>query len=832
MGQGGLHHWLEVKGENMPPREAVYDIIQDNHGFMWFSTGSGLYRYDGIRFIRFHSNESVFQVSGYSFSSLVITDDKLWSLADNQKLVCVNTTTLKSDLFYQFDLEQEGGPLTLILSKNNELVVSTTKNKLFWFNVEFNTPSSVKRFFNGKYLIQCMIESQGKILLGTRARGLCSMDKTGKFQLSTPVDTFPFPGYSLESIICLNDSLILSTGWDNALHFATLSGKPLGYKVFDGSASYSFNGNEGLSSEIINDSIVWIGSKSNGIFSLNIRTGKSETMHGPNFLGEHVYSIYKDKDGRIWAGTESGIQLYHAQYDLFKVNTIPKLQDADLNSRILCLKAFDNKVFIGTNQGLFLEENNTLTHYNLPAQDDQEGIYSMTKFKNDLYLGTARTLYKFDLEDKKFASGLEKFKELDDTYMIDPRAVLSSRFYRMESDTQSKSPGIIAALPGYGIIKYQPDNGKYISAGVFYGKVYAAFVQSIIINNNGEFSVADRESGLYFNINENSDTLNSIYFNENGDSTQTVKLFRRLFSAKRYLDILKYIPGDRSKITFLEKHKKQVYYLGIKNKGLFLIDLSGKPKLKKIAIQIDNPQAIREDVYGRLWISGNGKLWLYHPENNNLEQFGQVYGLSADGFTTGFSENEQGEIVIASYNEWYRFNPHEITLKQVFVPLKLTRASSIERQSIELQNSGNIEIHESENGLKFEFAALEYSDPSSVQYAYTIEGYQNKWIKLNNNPSFQISKMPPGDYLLRINAFDFNGEIIANQLIIPIHVQPYWFNTIAFRIGVILIILITIYLIYKYRLNQILKLQKVRDQIARDLHDDIGSTLGAINLYA
>lgn len=41
-----------------------------------------------------------------------------------------------------------------------------------------------------------------------------------------------------------------------------------------------------------------------------------------------------------------------------------------------------------------------------------------------------------------------------------------------------------------------------------------------------------------------------------------------------------------------------------------------------------------------------------------------------------------------------------------------------------------------------------------------------------------------------------------------------------------------IYAVYRYRINELLKRQAIRNKIAQDLHDNVGSTLSSISVYS
>ncbi len=59
----------------------------------------------------------------------------------------------------------------------------------------------------------------------------------------------------------------------------------------------------------------------------------------------------------------------------------------------------------------------------------------------------------------------------------------------------------------------------------------------------------------------------------------------------------------------------------------------------------------------------------------------------------------------------------------------------------------------------------------------------------------------------------------------------WWFLPLMFLYG-LLFVSAGLYLLYRYRLRQFLRLQQTRDRIARDLHDDMGSYLSSISILS
>ncbi|MBK6642196.1 MAG: hypothetical protein IPG39_13700 [Bacteroidetes bacterium] len=135
------------------------------------------------------------------------------------------------------------------------------------------------------------------------------------------------------------------------------------------------------------------------------------------------------------------------------------------------------------------------------------------------------------------------------------------------------------------------------------------------------------------------------------------------------------------------------------------------------------------------------------------------------------------------------------------------------------------------NFVKLYLSANCFSFNDQTTFQYQLEGIDDEWRNNASNPLVTYTSLPPGSYNFKFKATNSDG-IESEIAYYQITVVPPFYKTWYFYSLLILITGLSIFGLYKYRIRQILKLQEVRNKIARDLHDDIGSTLGSIHLYS
>ncbi len=136
-----------------------------------------------------------------------------------------------------------------------------------------------------------------------------------------------------------------------------------------------------------------------------------------------------------------------------------------------------------------------------------------------------------------------------------------------------------------------------------------------------------------------------------------------------------------------------------------------------------------------------------------------------------------------------------------------------------------------DRSLVFKFNALSFVDEGAIEFQWKVTGFDREWIGPFQQRQVRYTNLAPGKYTFHVRAANRNGDwSVPAQFDFSIRL-PYW-KTWWFITLVSLFFSAILFLIYRYRINQLRKIETMRTHIAADLHDDIASSLASVSLYA
>jgi ligand-binding sensor domain-containing protein/two-component sensor histidine kinase len=137
-----------------------------------------------------------------------------------------------------------------------------------------------------------------------------------------------------------------------------------------------------------------------------------------------------------------------------------------------------------------------------------------------------------------------------------------------------------------------------------------------------------------------------------------------------------------------------------------------------------------------------------------------------------------------------------------------------------------------ENSINISFTAFLYTDPSHIKFRYKLNSDDAKWQYTQDQRSANYAQLAPGNYTFYVQSGNKNGVWNSNLASFSFTIQPpywasWWFRTLA-----VLVIAFCLYILYSYRIKNILAIERIRERIASDFHDDIGSALSSISIFS
>ncbi len=824
------------------PQNTVYSILQDHKGFLWVGTESGLCRYDGYSF-------KSYQYDPEDSSSL--SHNMVLSIyADHTHTLWVGTAgglnkfDRVSERFtrYGHDQEKPMGKLndnyinTIYEDPSGVLWIGTQTGGLNKFNRENNTfshylPSVPDANDKNHLMIRCICgdsdKNNKKLWIGT-GNGLYTFDTEKKFfkrHFIYNENSSNSCGHHVTSLY-MDSSNILWIGMQDGglIKYDSLTQRFTPYRYDPDVPTCGANIKVGSILEQKDDGILWIGTYGAGIYELDrqkkVHTNFREQPGIPTSLSNNqVNTMYKDRGGIIWIGTEYGLNKFDKRKNEFIHYTTEPLNKNSLNDDkvwSIC-KDRDGITWIGTDKGLnrFDRKTGTFMHY---THDPQK--------PNTLSNNRVMTIY----EDRRGILWI---------------GTRGGGLDRLDKKTRTFTHYI--PPPGYNPPPGKSKNLKHISQTNIHAILEDHQGLLWIGTQDGGLNRLDRETGTFTHFmpnpnhpakNLSHENVGSIFedksgilwvgttigLNEFNRETETFKPYKNDKNDVHSLsnDYVSAIYEDRSGTLWVGTYFGGLNKLQDRKKGTF------KYFRKKDGLPSDTINGILEDEAGNLWLSTVNGLSKFDPHFPQFKNYFASDGLQGNEFNGGacFKAND-GEMFFGGMNGFNAFYPHRIQNNPHLPPVVITDFLVLNKPYLETSITEMKEVVLSHKDYVFsiEFSSLDFSTPGKNQYKYKMDGVDPDWVPSDAQKRFATyTKLNPRAYSFRVKASNNDGKWSEQEAVLKITITPPFWQTWWFRILLVILFMLTILTIYRMRTQRLRKKiaeQKRIQDILKQSHDEM-----------
>ncbi len=244
--------------------------------------------------------------------------------------------------------------------------------------------------------------------------------------------------------------------------------------------------------------------------------------------------------------------------------------------------------------------------------------------------------------------------------------------------------------------------------------------------------------------------------------------------------------------------------------------------------------SIAEDDAGRIYFATGRGLDRLDPATGRIRHFDSSNGLSGD-VATSVCRDGSGRIWVGTNGGASRLEPDD-TPPRAPIPVYLTRLQ-VAGEEVPLGPNGVAAVPElrlgpSQDSLLVEFVGVTLRGARSVLYQYKLEGVDEEWSAPSESRSVTFARLAPGGYRFLVRAVTRDGAESASPAELAFEIAPpvwrrWWF--LALAAGALAAAALAL---HRMRLRQVVLMERVRRQIATDLHDDVGAGLSQVAIMS
>jgi signal transduction histidine kinase/ligand-binding sensor domain-containing protein len=318
------------------------------------------------------------------------------------------------------------------------------------------------------------------------------------------------------------------------------------------------------------------------------------------------------------------------------------------------------------------------------------------------------------------------------------------------------------------------------------------------------------------------------------------------------------LPGSApgQPVRFIVPDGQETVWIGTLAGGIYRARAGRVKRLPPTAgLPVNDVRALATTPEGDLWLgTGRGLLRVKRAEVENAldgtlsvirhSAYGFDDGFSAAGFSYGFlgapPRAANGHLWFATLRGVLEIRPERVPhFASSPVPILIDEILiNNKRQSNAPPRT--LVIPPRPATVRLSYTLPQFRQPEMLRFRYRLTGYGSEdWVEMGTQREVIFTRLPPGRYHFEVAASEEIGQWLANAATLDFTVQAAWWETAIFRLSVaaagIGALGWMIRAIERRRLRAHLRaleseqaLERERARIARDMHDELGSSITRI----
>jgi ligand-binding sensor domain-containing protein/signal transduction histidine kinase len=798
-------------------------ILQDQRGFMWLGTDDGLNRYDGRYFTTFrHRPDDSTTISGNIITSLLEDEEGiLWIGTADGGLTRYDYKLPSSKQFKQYR-HLPGDSSSIPVNIINDLLqdrfgylwIATGTRWVLRFNKKtgkFDEPAKV----GTRNALNLCLDKNDILWVGRQGGGILKINtKDLSYEMDKRYgDLYAnLPHATVSSLFRDKEDNMWFGSWDKVLYrFAASTQQEEKFEQDKSGTSFPNDDVQAFAEDQLGR--LWMGGRYDGLTLYDKAQKKFfnyryDVSREGTIADNHINCIFIDRSGMLWLGTGKGLSVYNPLQQPFAQTFLPA---AGKDISIYDFYKDEHKtLWIGTNEGLFLQKsgNSSLEHRPLSYQGHSLTVSKF--FKDDdgtLYLGTNFSLFRYDPATN--ALSLLPNTEKDPVIYN----IIDSRIVSIVKENIEGHPCLLVSPYGHYLVYYDFIDKRWVSRTDSVRNILERFnlrdnlFRKLYKTPEGKTWLATSKSGL---AELKNGTIPRVEYYRNDPGTS------ESISNDNVYDINSDAKGNLWVSTY--------------GGGLNYFDVTTK-KFTHIDITNNLLEGLQTDARGSVWMISNGNLHKYDPKLRTYSSF-MLPDLEKSGGVKGnMYKDADGSMYIAGNNYFINFEPAGVRSIILQPKVYFTDFKIFNHSNNDLLSQKTIQLGHEQNYFTVEFSAPDFGG-SPVEYSYMLEGFDKDWIDAGDRNSASYSNLETKDYVFKVRASNKKSNWSSEYASIRIAIIPPFWKRIWFFILCALVTAAAIYGMYRYRINELVKRQTIRNKIAQDLHDNVGSTLSSISVYS